>query len=244
MHLENSKSELANSGRIFKVPNAPHVANRLSVPVQWLILDLRHVNQCLMKRKVKYEDWSIALAYYEQNAYMFSFDLKSGYHRIDIFGDHQKYLGFSWRFPNPEICMSYYVFPVLPFGLSTAPHIFTKVVKPLEKHCRYIGIKIAIFLDDSRSLEKSMQMCDFNAQTVRQDLISAGFVPNDKNSIWKPTQSLDWFGLTWNFRRGIVSRRIQKITGTIKQINELAFKISARQLAYFVGQVIPTGAVI
>ena len=42
----------------------------------------------------------------------------------------------------------FYAFTVLPFGLSTAPYVFAKLLKPLEKHWRLQGICIAIFLDD------------------------------------------------------------------------------------------------
>ena len=42
----------------------------------------------------------------------------------------------------------YFVFTVLPFGLSSAPHIFTKVLKPLEKYWRVFGFNIALFLDE------------------------------------------------------------------------------------------------
>ena len=265
VHLRNNKSaethaafvdeaicELVNSGRVDLVSTAPYVVNLLSVSVQSggkkrLILDLRHVNKCLSKKKIKYEDWNIALAYFEQNAYMFSFDLKSGYHHIDIYADHQTYLGFFWRSLNSR-STSFYVFTVLPFGLSTAPHIFTKVVKPLEKHWRYMGICIAIFLDDGWSTNKSSDQCDFDAKSVRTDLISAGFVPNDEKSYWDPTQSLDWLGLTWNSREGTLSilpRRIKKVFDTIELIAiGSLFKISARQLASFVGQIISIGPVI
>ena len=33
----------------------------------------------------------------EKGNYMFSFDLKSGYHHADIAKEHWKYLGFSWE---------------------------------------------------------------------------------------------------------------------------------------------------
>ena len=29
-----------------------------------------------------------------------NFDLKSGYHHLDIFPDHKQYLSFAWIFPN------------------------------------------------------------------------------------------------------------------------------------------------
>ena len=88
----------------------------------------------------------MAISYFELGAYMFTFDLKSGYH-MEIATDHQCYLGFSWIdpvFKRPQ----FYRFTVLPFGFSSAPHIFNKVLKPLEKHWRLNGARIALFLDD------------------------------------------------------------------------------------------------
>ena len=34
---------------------------------------------------------------FEPSEWMFSFDLKSGYHHIDVAQKHRKYLGFSWE---------------------------------------------------------------------------------------------------------------------------------------------------
>ena len=63
------------------------MVNPLSVSVQpngkkRLILDLRYVNKHLIKQRVKYEDWKIALSYFQKRALMISFDLKSSYHHI------------------------------------------------------------------------------------------------------------------------------------------------------------------
>ena len=67
---------------------------------------------------------------------MFSFDLKSGYHHIDIFPDHRKFLRFAWKIDGVT---RYFSFQVLPFGLSSAPYIFTKCIRPLVKHWRGKG---------------------------------------------------------------------------------------------------------
>ena len=37
-----------------------------------------------------------ACVYLPSDHFMFKFDLKSGYHHIDILQDHQTFLGFSW----------------------------------------------------------------------------------------------------------------------------------------------------
>ena len=77
---------------------------------------------------------------------MLSFDLKSGYHHIEIASNDQTYLGFAWQSDNQETKL--HVFTVLPLGMSTAPHIFTKTLKPLVKHWRHQGLRVALFLDD------------------------------------------------------------------------------------------------
>ena len=68
------------------------------------------------------------LDYLEKGASLFKFDITQGYHHIDIFEDQQQYLGFSWKFDGTE---RYFVFTVLPFGLSSGQFIFTKIMRYL-----------------------------------------------------------------------------------------------------------------
>ena len=87
--VEEAVIELLNSDRVLEVESPPFVVNPLSVSVQpngkkRLILDLRYVNKCIRKDRIKYEDWKVVLSYFEKDGYMFCFDLKSGYHHIEI----------------------------------------------------------------------------------------------------------------------------------------------------------------
>ena len=95
--VENSITELLESERIKQLFYKPLVVNPLSVSVQpngkkRLILDLRYH---FKKLRIKYDDWKIASLMFRKNGYMFSFDLKSGYHHVEIFQPHQTFLGFS-----------------------------------------------------------------------------------------------------------------------------------------------------
>ena len=196
--VNEALAELLKSGRIIESKIRPHAVNPLSVSVQAtgkkrLILDLRYINKYLKKFKVKYEDWKIGIAYFERSAYMFSFDLKSGYHHVEIHPEHQTYLGFAWKSTETKET-KFYVFTVLPFGLSTAPYIFTKILKPLEKHWRYLNINIAIFLDDGWSIAKNFSVCRCNSETVKRDLHRAGFVSNQKkiSLVANPSVRLAW----------------------------------------------------
>ena len=88
-----------------------------------LILDLRYVNKHLIKQRVKYEDWKIALSYFQNGAFKISFDLQSVYHHIDIWPEHQTFLGFAWKFSG-DTKFRYFVFTVSPFGLASAPFFY------------------------------------------------------------------------------------------------------------------------
>ena len=137
------------------------------------------------------------------------------------------------------------MFTVLPFGLSSAPHAFTKILKPLEKHWRHQGICVAVFRDDGWGIEKDSQVCSIVSDAVRADLSKAGFVTNEDKSVWIPSQRLNWLGITWDSARGTieVDRRVAKITSTIDSIIASDFVLSARRLASFTGQIISTASV-
>ena len=130
--VDTAITELITAGSIIECFLPPTVLNPLSVAIQSsgkkrLILDLRYPNSFLKKFKVKFEgapEMLTTLTDCPQH-FLFSFDIKSGYHHIDIFPDGQQFLGFSWL---RQGVVQYFKFTVLPFGLATGPYIFTKVM--------------------------------------------------------------------------------------------------------------------
>ena len=154
-------------------------------------MDLRHINLHIFKQKFKCEGLHTIKSALSKNYFVFSFDLKAGYHHVDIFPDHRKYLVFSWDFGTGVD--RYFQFTVLPFGLSSAPFIFTKLLKPLEAHWRGQGIPIALFFDDIGA-GSSLNSAKINSSIVRADLARCGFEINKEKSSWEPEKKffLDW----------------------------------------------------
>ena len=149
--VSSAVNDLLNSDLVEEIFCVPDIINPLTVSTrssgkQRLILDLRHINTFIYKQKFKCEDLSVATQIFDKGYYLFKFDLKSGYHHIEIFPEHRKFLAFAWDFGTGVF--RYFQFCVLPFGLSSAPFVFTKILKPLQKSWRSRGIPIAIFLDD------------------------------------------------------------------------------------------------
>ena len=106
---------------------------------------------------------------------MFSFDLKSGYH-VNIAQEHWKYLGFTWK-------SHYYVFTVLPFGLSSACYIFTKLVRPMVGYWRAKGLRIIVYLDDGLCAVAGEDKALEASALVKATLENAGFVANVKKDL-------------------------------------------------------------
>ena len=72
----------------------PRVVNPLSVSIDYsgkkrLILDLRYVNMHLYEDKIKFDDWKFLENYLlASKGYLYKFDLKNGYHHIEIFDSY------------------------------------------------------------------------------------------------------------------------------------------------------------
>ena len=148
---------------------------------------------------------------------MVKFDLRSGYHHLNVHTEHQKYLGFSWIINGVE---KYFVFSVLPFGLSSAGHIFTKVVRTLVNYWRSQSFPIIVYLDDGWACD-TLERCTRMSKSLLQTLLDSGFLPNFEKSIFTPTQKLDWLGFTWNLELGVIEvprAKIDKIQVKIEKI--------------------------
>jgi hypothetical protein len=118
---------------------------------------------------------------------MIKFDLTSAYHFIEIYRSHTKYLGFSWT--AKDGCQSFCKFLVLPFGLSSACYIFTKITRPLISKWRAEGESVLMFLDDGYGFAKT---ADSNRNIGTQ--IKADFYP-----VLFPTQ-LNLYGNLFMFK--------------------------------------------
>ena len=147
----------------------------------------RYINGHISPEYVRYDDWRTFEKFLTPNGWCFKFDLKHGYHHIDLNPNIQKFFGFSWRING---ITKYFIFTVLVFGLSPAPRIFTKTIRPLTTFWRAQGIKIAVYLDDGACIDNSFLIAKKYAEVVKNTLLQAGFVINPFGS--PPGHSLGW----------------------------------------------------
>ena len=182
-------SELIERGFVNEVLNPPKFINPLHVVQQSggkcsLILDLSYLNRFIWKQSVRFEDIRTVFDLFQSGYFFFTFDLKSGYHHVEIFPDHRQYLGFSWNFGS---VVKYFVFTVLPFGMSSAPYIFSKLVRSLVNYWRGLGRRVVTFLHDGIGGSPGCAICLVHSRLCRSDLNSAGFFVNLQKSGSEPS---------------------------------------------------------
>ena len=143
-----------------------------------------------------------------------SIDLKDAYFHVPIHPKSVHLLRFVWK-------GKVYEFLVLPFGLCTAPFVFTKISRPLAAFLRSKGIRIIFYLDDILVIGSSMSECLSHLQLVIDTLQSAGFVLNWKKSSLTPAQRFLFLGLWWDTAQEVVSLEERKLVSLHSQASLL-----------------------
>ena len=87
---------------------------------------------------------------HQHSDYAFSIDLQDAYLHIPIVKHHHHFLQFVWYIMP-------YQWKVLPFGLATAPRLFTALTKPILFLCHHTVFCIVTYLDDILVLVHSKQ---------------------------------------------------------------------------------------
>ena len=233
--VDEAIQNLIQNRCILSKDQIPYICSPLSVVENSsgklrLVLNLRYLNQFLYALRFKYEDLRVAALLFKKHEFLFKFDLKSGYHHVDINPEHQKYLGFQWV---SDGVAGYYVFTVLPFGLSTACIIFTKLMRPLVKYWRGRGLKAIVYLDDDIIAVDQESKALSESSRVQRDLQCAGFVVNVEKSVWDPKPDTEWLGFIIDLAKGefsVPDRKFVKLRSQLQETLGLQL-MPARKLA-------------
>lgn len=122
---------------------------------------------------------------------MVKLDLKDAYFTVSIWEKRQKFLRFIWK-------DNLFEFACLPFGLVSAPRVFTKLMKPVVCLLRHLVIRVIIYLDDLLIMAESKGLASSHATTALTLLEGLGFQVNFKKSVLSPTTVIEFLGFTVN----------------------------------------------
>ena len=131
-----------------------------------------------------------------------------------IIKHHHHFLCFVWH--NVA-----YQWKVLPFGLATAPRVFSSLMKSILFPCHHTGLHIIIYLDDILVLIHSKWVGKRACLFLCSLLVHLGLHINfSKSALWL-SQSFTFLGLCWN----TVCMSVSLPDDTLADIQQLALSL-------------------
>ena len=157
---------------------------------------------------------------------------------MEIYLPHQTYLGFAW---TENGVMKYFCFTVSPFGLTSSPFIFTKLLKPLVKYWRLKGLLVVIYIDHGICISIGLNRATRNVKFVRDTLKRARLVANVEKCSWDPTHFAQLLGINVDTHNGIIYLPTSCIESPASSIDKILTGLvhsSARKLSQVSGKII------
>ena len=151
-------------------------------------------------------------------------DLEDAYLSVPVHQEHRDFRKFCWR-------QKIYWFRSLPFGLATAPRVFTKILRPLAAMMRKTGTRIVVFTwmiywSWHRQWRYRSHIC--------RELQALGFKLNHKKCVWEAVQAIEFLGFLVNSETMKIYLPEEKIQKVMKECRHTINKrsVTARHLAH------------
>ena len=149
-----------------------------------------------------------------RDAWVTSIDLVDAYFHIPIHRGYRKFRRFQTRDAT-------YQFKALPFGLSPAPWVFTKVMMEVKVLVHGMGINLCQYLDDWLIYSTSRDQCLRDTGQVLQLCHTMGLLIHETKSDLIPTQKFIFLGYQFDLTSFQVTptlERYHKIVDLIRSI--------------------------
>ena len=197
-----------------------------------VIFNLSEFNDFVVKHHFKMDTIKDAINLLKPGCFLASIDFKHAYFSVSVCREDRKYLCFYW---NNRV----YQFTCLPQGLSSAPRVFTKLLKPVLAVLRQKGVVIMCYIDDSLLIAESREEMEAAIQNTVKLFDSLGLTIHLGKSVLTPVQKISYLGFyldSVNMTVTLTPKKREKIKLLGQKILEP--KSTIKDLASFIGNVV------
>ncbi|MCS5551062.1 MAG: reverse transcriptase domain-containing protein, partial [Gammaproteobacteria bacterium] len=161
------------------------------------ILNLKPLNVYMEKSHFKMETLRSIIQALHVGEWGSTIDLRDAYLQIPMFPPHRKYLRF---------CVQgvHYQFRAMPFGITVAPRVFTKLMAAVGGHLRSQQIHIFMYLDDWLVKNPIRELLLHQLNQTIQLLVDLGLIINLDKCHLVPSQIITYLGAVFNLNKGLV----------------------------------------
>ena len=241
---------LRKSGVVSFVNTKPTVVSPLTVATNSegkfrLCLDVsRSVNLCIHTPKIILADLKAAAQITEPGDWQAVYDLSSAYFHVKIIDSQVQFLGGA--FENEQGGQQFFVYNFLPFGIASAVHALTKIMKPLTAYFADKGIRHSIYLDDGRIVASTLDQAKKDLEQVYDTLQKSGWTiaKAKSDTIHSISQSKEYLGFIIDSADMKIFMKPQKILVLRKLVQECiknsGKRVKVKFLAKVLGSMIAT----
>ena len=221
-HLEEEVASLLSKGAVEEIiPECPgHYSRIFLVPKKngklRLIIDLSALSHFVYTQTFKMETQRKVKDAVQLNDWAFSLDLTDAYLLIPIHYRSRKFLRFTLR-------GRVYQFKALPFGLSTSPIVFTRLMEVIATFLRRRAITLHPYLDDWLARNQNRRRLLEQRQFILSLINSLGLIINYEKSDLVPAQVFTFIGMEFLTHTNIVrvpQSRQMKILETVRMFSQ------------------------
>lgn len=151
-----------------------------------------------------------------KGVWLTSLDLKNAYWHVPIHPRFRRFLAF-------QVGSDTFKFSRLPFGLSIAPRVLTKLTKVVAHRLVEWGVTSFMYLDDWLVFAQSKEQATISVRTKMGVLKEIGMLINLPKSKLIPTQEIDCLGIRWSTTDACMSLTPDNAHRTLSQVRRAYF---------------------
>jgi hypothetical protein len=186
-----------------------------------LVQDLRWINGHLPNVPFKMESLHNELGdIVRRGDKLLTTDITKAYYCLAMHPDAQRYLGWEWK-------GKFYMPTCLVFGLSTAPRVFTKIMRPMMAFMRSLAVRVLGMIDDYLWAEQPENIARVK-QAVLAVLPGLGWTLNDKCEL-TPQDEVLMLGMLINAKLFQVRAPEKKVKAAVGDMELAVLKHEAQQ---------------
>ena len=179
-----------------------------------VIIDLTRLNTFVTYTHFKMDTFETAKSLISHGCFMACIDLRDAYYSVSIQNYDRRFLKFIWM-------GQLWQYKALPNGLTTAPRLFTKLVKPIMAYLRQRHHIVMAYLDDVFIVGHTLQLAEQGVAAAVNIFQQLGFIVHPEKSKFCPAQVIDYLGFTVNslsMRITIPINKIEEVTQVCRDL--------------------------